>query len=60
MPSDAERKLVIGLTGQHRPPGVKSVQVRLGALDAAVFAETGLSLVAALAILERPAAGPTR
>jgi uncharacterized protein (TIGR02679 family) len=54
IPTEPERKLVIGLTGQHRPPGVKSVRIPLDSLDAAVFAETGMPLVAALAVLNGP------
>ncbi len=53
-PTEAERKLLIGLTGRHRPPGVKSVRIPLTILDAAVHAETGLSLIAALAVLNGP------
>jgi len=53
-PSEEERKLVIGLTGMHRPPGVKSVTIPLTALNEAVFAEYGMTLVAALAVVNGP------
>ena len=53
-PIDEERKLIIGLTGTHRPPGVKSLKIPLSALDAGIFAEYDVSLVAALALLHGP------
>lgn len=53
-PSDDERKLIIGITGMHRPAGVKSVKINLPDLDAAVHDEHEISLVAALALLHGP------
>ena len=53
-PDEDERRLIIGLTGVHRPPGVRAVRIGLRQLDAAVAAETGLSLVDALAVLDGP------
>ncbi len=53
-PTEAERRLLIGITGQHRPPGVKSVRVSLVDLDAAMYDEFGLSLSAVLARLNGP------
>lgn len=44
-PTEAERKLIIGLTGAYRPPGVASVSLPLLLLDAAVQREFGRSLV---------------
>ena len=43
-PTEAERKLIIGLTGAYRPPGVGSLTLPLPALDAAVRREFGRSL----------------
>ncbi len=54
LPSDAERKLIIGITGMHRPSAVKSVKIHLSDLDAAVYREHETSLVAALAVLNGP------
>ena len=54
LPSEQERKLIIGLTGLHRPPGVKSVRIPLAALNDAVVAECGMPLIAALAVLHGP------
>lgn len=53
-PSDDERKLVIGITGMHRPTSVKSVKIQLAELDDAVHQRYGMSLVAALATLHGP------
>ncbi len=55
-PSEPERKLVIGLTGAYRAPGVASVSVPLTLLDAAVRREFGRSLVELLT----EAGGPLR
>ena len=54
LPSEEERKLIIGLTGLHRPPGVKSVRIPLSALNAAVVAECGMPLIGALEVLQGP------
>lgn len=40
-PDDAERRAIIGITGQYRPDGVAQITVRLGDLDAAVREATG-------------------
>lgn len=53
-PSEEERRLVIGMTGMHRPAGAKSVKISLQVLDEAVFREFEVSLVAALARLHGP------
>lgn len=53
-PSEAERKLIIGITGMHRPASVRSVKIQLGDLDAAVDRTCGMSLAAALAVLHGP------
>ena len=54
LPSEEERKLIIGLTGLHRPPGVKSVRIPLTALNEAVVAECGMPLIGALEVLHGP------
>lgn len=51
-PTEAERKALIGLTGQYRPPGVTRITVGLGAIDAAVSASTGLSLADVVAAVD--------
>lgn len=43
-PDDAERKAIIGVTGQYRPEGVRQITVRLADLDRAVREATGHSL----------------
>ncbi|HEX6450150.1 MAG TPA: TIGR02679 family protein [Trebonia sp.] len=43
-PDDAERKAIIGVTGQYRPEGVGQVTVRLADLDRAVREATGHGL----------------
>ena len=40
-PDDAERKAIIGITGQYRPEGTIQIAVRLADLDAAVRETTG-------------------
>jgi uncharacterized protein (TIGR02679 family) len=40
-PDDAERKVIIGITGQYRPEGAIQIAVRLADLDAAVRESTG-------------------
>jgi uncharacterized protein (TIGR02679 family) len=40
-PDDAERKAIIGVTGQYREPGVTRLTVRLADLDAAVREASG-------------------
>jgi uncharacterized protein (TIGR02679 family) len=40
-PDDAERKALIGITGQYRPEGVGQITVKLADLDAAVREATG-------------------
>jgi uncharacterized protein (TIGR02679 family) len=47
-PTEAERKLIIGLTGAYRAPGVASVSLPLPLLDASVRREFGRSLVEVL------------
>jgi uncharacterized protein (TIGR02679 family) len=53
-PTEAERKLVIGLTGAYRPPGVVSVSVPMPLLDTSVRHEFGRSLVELLTDLGGP------
>jgi uncharacterized protein (TIGR02679 family) len=53
-PTEAERKLVIGLTGSHRPPGVRSVRLPLAALDAALHRAFALSLTDAVIAVDGP------
>jgi uncharacterized protein (TIGR02679 family) len=43
-PSDAERKAIIGLTGQYRDPRAAQISVRLADLDRAVREATGRGL----------------
>jgi uncharacterized protein (TIGR02679 family) len=43
-PDDAERKAIIGITGQYRPEGATQIAVRLADLDAAVRETTGQGL----------------
>jgi uncharacterized protein (TIGR02679 family) len=51
-PDDAERKALIGLTGQYRPAGVKRVTVSLATLDAFTHAALGLTLPEAIAAID--------
>jgi uncharacterized protein (TIGR02679 family) len=44
-PDDAERRAIIGITGQYRPEGSAQIAVRLADLDAAVRETTGEGLV---------------
>jgi uncharacterized protein (TIGR02679 family) len=44
-PDDAERKAIIGITGQYRPEAAIQIAVRLADLDAAVRETTGRGLV---------------
>ena len=53
-PSDAERKAIIGITGQYRDARTARVSVRLADLDSAVREATGLSLPEVLAELSGP------
>src|SRR5664279_5083870 len=53
-PTDDERRLVIGLTGTHRPPGVAAVTVSLAVLDHAMIDRFGLTLPEALAAVLGP------
>jgi uncharacterized protein (TIGR02679 family) len=53
-PSDAERRVVIGITGSYRPETVKRLTVSLGELDAALSDAYGLGLLKALATLDGP------
>jgi uncharacterized protein (TIGR02679 family) len=48
-PDDAERRAIIGITGQYRPEGVAQLTVRLADLDAAVREATGDGLANLLA-----------
>jgi uncharacterized protein (TIGR02679 family) len=53
-PDDAERKAIIGVTGQYRPEGTSRITVRLADLDAAVREATGHGLPDLLAGLGVP------
>jgi len=53
-PTDDERRLVIGMTGTHRPPGVAAVTVGLGVLNRAMIERFSLTLAEALAVLDGP------
>ena len=53
-PDDAERKAIIGVTGQYRPEGSSRITVRLADLDAAVLEATGHGLPDLLAGLGAP------
>lgn len=53
-PTEPERKLIIGLTGAYRAPGVASARLPLTLLDAAVRREFGRSLVDLLTALGGP------
>lgn len=53
-PDDAERKAIIGITGQYRPEGAGQITVRLAELDAAVREATGRTLARLLAELGPP------
>jgi uncharacterized protein (TIGR02679 family) len=55
-PSDAERLVVIGITGVHRPPGVGRLTIRLADLDEHLRAVYGVGLARALGpVRDRPA-----
>ena len=53
-PGDAERKAIIGLTGQYRPADATRIAVRLADLDRAVRESTGRGLPELLAELGEP------
>ena len=53
-PDDAERKAIIGITGQYRPEAAIQIAVRLADLDAAVRETTGGGLVDLLERLGPP------
>ncbi len=53
-PDEAERRVIIGITGVHQPAGTKRLTVQLAELDGAVRRATGLGLRAALATLGGP------
>lgn len=53
-PDDAERKAIIGLTGQYRPGGTARLTVRLADLDRAVRETTGAGLAELLGELGGP------
>lgn len=53
-PGDAERKAVIGITGQYRPEGTARLTVRLVDLDRAVREATGAGLAELLSELGGP------
>ena len=53
-PDDAERKAIIGITGQYRPEGVAQITVRLADLDAAVREATGSGLAELLGRIGAP------
>lgn len=44
-PTDAERRVVIGITGRYRPQTVKRLAVELAMLDAALRQRHGTSLL---------------
>jgi uncharacterized protein (TIGR02679 family) len=47
-PTEVERRVVIGITGRHRPVGVKAVRIELAELDQAVRDACGSSLIEVL------------
>lgn len=53
-PDDAERKAIIGITGQYRPEAAIQIAVRLADLDAAVRETTGGGLIDLLERLGPP------
>jgi uncharacterized protein (TIGR02679 family) len=53
-PGDAERKAIIGITGQYRPEGVGQITVRLADLDVAVREATGHGLAGLLELIGPP------
>jgi uncharacterized protein (TIGR02679 family) len=53
-PDGAERKAIIGITGQYRPEGTSRITVRLADLDAAVREATGRTLAQLLGELGPP------
>lgn len=53
-PTDAERTLVIGMTGNYRQPDSARLTVGLTELDRAIRADTGLGLIAVLERLGPP------
>lgn len=53
-PDDAERKAIIGITGQYRPAGTGRITVRLADLDAAVREAAGRTLAQLLGGLGPP------
>src|SRR6266567_1535267 len=53
-PDEAERRVIIGITGVHQPAGTKRLTVPLVELDGALRRATGLGLQAGLAALGGP------
>jgi uncharacterized protein (TIGR02679 family) len=53
-PDEAERRVVIGITGRYRDETVKRLTVKLADLDAALYHGYGTGLIAALAVLDGP------
>jgi uncharacterized protein (TIGR02679 family) len=53
-PDEAERRVVIGITGQYRRETVKRLTVDLADLDAALHDAYGRGLIAVLAVLDGP------
>lgn len=53
-PTDDERRLVIGMTGTHRPPGVAAVTLGVGVLNRAMIDRFQLTLAESLALLDGP------
>ncbi|GAA0977692.1 hypothetical protein GCM10009555_039270 [Acrocarpospora macrocephala] len=53
-PSEAERRVIIGLTGKYRPESVKRLAVPLPQLDAALTARYGMGLRETLTRLSGP------
>ncbi len=53
-PTDAERRVIIGITGRHRGADVTSLRVDLSQVDAAIHDGYGVGLLAALATKDGP------
>jgi uncharacterized protein (TIGR02679 family) len=53
-PTDVERTLVIGMTGNYRQPGSARLTINLTELDRAIRTDTGLGLIAVLERLGPP------
>jgi uncharacterized protein (TIGR02679 family) len=53
-PSEAERTLIIAMTGSHRPAGTTRLRISLRELDEAIRADTSMTLIALLERLGPP------